>query len=108
MCKALKEKKVDIAVALTEGLVAGKHFCLWNVYNFFHVDRVKEKSDFRIIATYVQSPLKWAAVAAPDSKIESLKDLKGKTFGISRFGSGSHIQSFVLASNEGLKDSLED
>ncbi len=41
---------------------------------------------------------RWGIFVHPDAKdIQSVSDLKGKTVGISRFGSGSHLMSFVLA-----------
>lgn len=87
MVRSLENGDVDVAIALTEGLVAAK---------------LKEKSNFKIIGTYVDSPLCWASVAKFDNdSISSLKDLKNKIFGISRYGSGSHIMSYILADNQG-------
>ena len=40
-------------------------------------------------------------VTGPNSKLKTLDDLVGKTIGISRFGSGSHLMSFVLADEKG-------
>jgi len=84
MTRALRTGEVDVAVALTEGIVA---------------DLVNVGPAFKIIATYVQSPLHWGAFVHPDSSIRSLDGLKGKTFGISRPGSGSQIMPFVLGNN---------
>lgn len=86
MCLALREKQVEIAIALTEGLVS---------------DRIKNQSNFRIVGTYVQSPLQWATVIKKGrTDLKYLADIKGTRVGISRNGSGSHIMSFVLANNE--------
>jgi sulfonate transport system substrate-binding protein len=86
MCKDLRENKLDVAIALTEGLVS---------------DIVKNENEdvYRIIGTYVQSPLHWAIATKPD-RIKSISELNDKTIGISRFGSGSHIMSFLLAERE--------
>lgn len=93
MVRSLESRRVDIAIALTEGLVAAK---------------LNEKSKLKVVATYVDSPLHWASVAGyNNSQINSLKDLKDKTFGISRFGSGSHIMSYILADNEGWNASKD-
>lgn len=89
MCKALRENKLDVAVALTEGLVSD-------------IAKNQNEDVFRICGTYVQSPLVWAIVTKSNSShhIETLSDLNGKNIGISRFGSGSHIMSFLLAERE--------
>jgi len=84
MCRALRNGEIDVAVALTEGTIA-------DIVNFGPA--------FKIIATYVQSPLHWAAVVNPDSSIRSIDDLRGKTFGISRPGSGSQLMAYVMAND---------
>eukprot|EP01112_Ceratiomyxa_fruticulosa_P010864 TRINITY_DN2895_c0_g1_i1.p1 TRINITY_DN2895_c0_g1~~TRINITY_DN2895_c0_g1_i1.p1 ORF type:complete len:581 (-),score=142.94 TRINITY_DN2895_c0_g1_i1:94-1836(-) len=91
MINALKEGSVDIAVALTEGLVA---------------EIAKNESDITLISTYVESPLCWAISVGKDSPINGVEELRGKTWGISRFTSGSHLMVFVLALQRGwdLKD----
>jgi hypothetical protein len=57
---------------------------------------------FKICGTYVDSPLKWGIVINPNSShgVKNLSDLSDKTIGISRYGSGSHIMSFLLAERE--------
>lgn len=89
MCKALRENKLDVAIALTEGLVSD-------------IAKNPKEDVFRICGTYVQSPLVWAVVTKANSShhIETLSYLNGKNIGISRFGSGSHIMSFLLAERE--------
>src|SRR5690554_1006573 len=42
----------------------------------------------------------WGIFVRPDSTIQSVSDLKGKTIGISRYGSGSHLMSYVLADQQ--------
>jgi len=88
MCAALREGQLDIAVALTEGLVA---------------DLVRNGPCYHIVAEYVQSPLNWGIAVAADSSIKTLSELEGSIFGISRFGSGSHIMAFVMAERDGWK-----
>lgn len=89
MIANLKSKKLDVIVALTEGIVA---------------DIAKTRSDIRIVGTYVQSPLCWAISAgSKNDKINSTKDLKGATWGVSRMGSGSHLMATVLSSQNGWK-----
>jgi len=96
MISNLKNKSVDVIIALTEGLVS---------------EIAKNRSDIRIIGTYVQSPLCWAISAAKDSTttgplkrpIRSVDDLDGATWAVSRMGSGSHLMASVLAATKGWK-----
>ncbi|KAK9373797.1 uncharacterized protein V1513DRAFT_402317 [Lipomyces chichibuensis] len=87
MIKALKENDIDMAVGLTEGWVAG----LGN-----------RRAEYKIVGTYVQSPLRWA-ISTGDNRedIQSIADLQGKCFGVSRLGSGSYVMAFVLARQQG-------
>ncbi|KAL0484218.1 POT1 [Acrasis kona] len=87
MCLALRDNQLDVAIALTEGLTS---------------DIIKNGDDsYRIAGTYVQTPLKWGIVTSSKSTtVKKLSDLHNKTIGISRFGSGSHIMSFLLAERE--------
>jgi len=89
MINKLKSNEVDIIVALTEGLV----------------NDIVSGSDIRLIGTYVQSPLIWSVSTGKDSIFNSIEDLKGEKFGISRYQSGSHLMSCVLASQYGWKQS---
>eukprot|EP00128_Syssomonas_multiformis_P014170 Colp12_sorted_trinity150504_noHs@31753 len=89
MIPMLKEGSLDVAIALTEGLVASL---------------AKGEDSFRIIGTYTTCPLTWAVSTGANSDIHSISDLDGKTVGISRFGSGSHIMSFVMAKDSGFKE----
>jgi ABC-type nitrate/sulfonate/bicarbonate transport system substrate-binding protein len=61
-----------------------------------------------LLGTYVDSPLCWAINVGKNATFESVEDLRGQTFGISRFGSGSHLMAYVLASTRGwnLKEDL--
>ena len=47
------------------------------------------------------TPLCWAVVSGAASAITSVDGLKGKTFAISRLGSGSHLMACVLAVQRG-------
>ena len=89
MVKMLQNKELDLAIALTEGLVTAI---------------AKGSNDLTIIGTYVDAPLTWAISAGQYSPHESVETLKGGTIGISRLGSGSHIMSFVLADQKGWLD----
>lgn len=85
MISQLKEGRVDVIVALTEGLVAD----------------IAKGSDLRLISTYVESPLTWAISTGKNSAYHSVEDLRRQPIGVSRMGSGSHIMSYVLAMQRG-------
>lgn len=91
MMTALAEGSVDVAIALTEGVVSAA---------------AKEKcASIRVVAPYVMSPLAWGvASGATDSGPRSLAELAALPevrVGVSRMGSGSHLMSFLLAEEQG-------
>ncbi|GAA5973472.1 hypothetical protein JCM11641_006480 [Rhodosporidiobolus odoratus] len=86
---AIKDGKVDIAIALTESLIAGI---------------AKKTAEFKLVGTYVTSPLNWAVIVGKASKYQKLEDLRGEKIGISRIGSGSQ----VMASYMGLREKWVD
>lgn len=81
MNKALREKKADIAVLLTESFVKDK----------------TEGNPGKILGYHVLSPLTWGIHVPANSSVESINDLKEAPFLISRYGSGSHLMAFLLA-----------
>ncbi|CAF2035606.1 unnamed protein product [Rotaria magnacalcarata] len=89
MINKLKSNEVDVIVALTEGLI----------------NDIANGSDIRLIGTYVESPLIWSVSTGINSIYNSIEDLKGEKFGISRYQSGSHLMSCVLANQYGWKQS---
>ena len=87
MIANLKNKKLDVIIALTEGIVA---------------DIAKNSSDVRMLGTYVSSPLCWAiSTGSKNDKVKCVDDLKGATWAVSRMGSGSHLMATVLCSQKG-------
>jgi len=68
--------------ALTDPLIAGI---------------VKGSSAYKLVGSYVTSPLNWAVITGKSSKYNSIGDLKGTTIGISRPGSGSQTMALVMA-----------
>lgn len=85
MCKALREKEIDLAVILTEGIIRD----------------IINGNDCKIIQVFVQSPLIWGIHVANNSNYHEISDLKGTAAAISRFGSGSHLMAYVNAENRG-------
>ncbi|KAI8374717.1 uncharacterized protein BYT42DRAFT_499263 [Radiomyces spectabilis] len=86
MTQKLQDKQLDLAIALTEGLVAGIN---------------KGQDWYKIVGTYVDSPLCWAISTGKQSKHSSIDSLHKSNVGISRLGSGSHIMAYVLADQQG-------
>lgn len=86
LIKLLNSNEVDIAIGLTEAFVS---------------DIAKGNEIYKLIGTYVESPLCWAVSSGIDrSDFNQLSDLQGKKIGVSRIGSGSYIMSFVLGLQE--------
>lgn len=81
MVAALADGTLDVAVALTEGMVAG----------------VTAGLDARIIGVAIPSPLQWGVHVATGSELETKADLVGTRAAISRRGSGSHLMTYVMA-----------
>jgi ABC-type nitrate/sulfonate/bicarbonate transport system substrate-binding protein len=85
MCQMLRDGETDIAVILTEGIVKD----------------IVAGNPSSIVQVYVKSPLIWGIHVAANSSYKTLADLKNTKAAISRFGSGSHLMSFVNAQNQG-------
>lgn len=83
MCKALREKEIDLAVILTEGIIKD----------------IINGNPSTIIQTFVQSPLIWGVHVAANSDYKTMDDIRGKKAAISRYGSGSHLMSYINAEN---------
>lgn len=83
MCQMLRNGETDIAVILTEGIVKD----------------IVAGNDTKIVQVYVKSPLIWGIHVAANSKFEKISDLENKKVAISRYGSGSHLMSYVNAQN---------
>ncbi|HSZ72732.1 MAG TPA: ABC transporter substrate-binding protein [Cytophagaceae bacterium] len=77
----LADKKLDLAVLLTEGAVAA----------------VSKGCPARLLHFTVRSPLIWGVHTGTASSLQDIESIKGKTFAISRFGSGSHLMAIVQA-----------
>ncbi|KAL8808805.1 MAG: hypothetical protein Q9200_004004 [Gallowayella weberi] len=98
MVTALQAGDIDIAIGLTEGWIAA---IAKSSPPDQAVDDLSNPNEFRLVGTYVQTPLCWAISTGQErDDITSVEDLKGKRVGVSRIGSGSYIMSFVLADRE--------
>ncbi len=83
MCKALREKEIDLAVILTEGIIKD----------------IIEGNPSKIVQVFVSTPLVWGIHVAYNSKYNSIEDIRGAKAAISRFGSGSHLMAYINAKN---------
>lgn len=92
LTKMLDAKEIDLAVLLTEGILA-------NIAN---------GGEHKIVQVFVKSPLNWGIHVPANSKIHHKHALKGKRYAISRFGSGSHIMAYVLSSELAYEIKTED
>lgn len=92
MAQALREQRLDAAMLLTEGAVAG----------------IAAGAGFKIVGLYTESPLLWGIHVPATSRFRTVGDLRGARYAISRKGSGSHLMAFVHARRQGWPlDGLE-
>ncbi|KAK1921679.1 hypothetical protein DB88DRAFT_498841 [Papiliotrema laurentii] len=85
----LKNGEIDVCIALTDALIAGL---------------ANGQTSYKLVGRYISSPLRWAIITGKDSKYQSVDELKGTTFGISRLGSGSQVMASVLSLQEGWSE----
>lgn len=85
MMHDLREGTLDVAIALTEGVVA----------------EIINRQSCRIAQWFVTSPLRWGVHVAATTSYQQIADLQDKTFAVSRLGSGSHLMAYVLAQHHG-------
>lgn len=85
MATALEKGEVDVALMLSEGAVA----------------KNASGSAIQLCGTYVASSLIWGVHVKHDCGLKSKEELKGKMFGISRMGSGSHLMAAVMGHDFG-------
>lgn len=83
--EALKTGRVDLATPLTEGVVTA----------------IANGNPSELVSGWVDSPLDWGVFAAGSSPAETVTDLEGQRFAISRFGSGSELMSRVMSNEYG-------
>lgn len=85
MMEALRSQEIDIAVALTEGIIAD----------------IINNGGSCILQQFITTPLKWGIHVAAGSSYEEIEELEGKKYAISRMGSGSHLMAYVDAEMRG-------
>ncbi|MCF6280027.1 MAG: substrate-binding domain-containing protein [Flavobacteriaceae bacterium] len=85
MCKALRNKEIDVAVVLTEGIIKD----------------IINGNKSKIVQTYINSPLLWGIHVGAESNYQKVTDLENKKPAISRVGSGSQLIAIVNAKKNG-------
>jgi ABC-type nitrate/sulfonate/bicarbonate transport system substrate-binding protein len=86
--------EIDIAIALTDPLLAGI---------------AKGSTSYRLVGSYVTSPLRWAVITGKDSNYISIDDLRGTTLGISRQGRSANVHHWdhVVIAHTGFPVALK-
>lgn len=87
MCKSLRNNELDLAIALTEGVVTD----------------IMQGNPSKIVQFYVNSPLRWGIFVNAKSNINTINEMQGHKYAISRYKSGSHLMAFVNANNNNLQ-----
>ena len=82
---ALAEGEIDMATPLTEGAITA----------------IANGNPSKLVSMWVESPLLWGVHVAGSSKAQTIDDVQGQRFAISRFGSGSELMTRVLADDLG-------
>jgi len=92
MCEALRNKTIDIAIILTEGIIKD----------------IINGNEAKLVKFYVKSPLFWGIHVGFQSKYTSVTELEKAKIAISRYGSGSHLMAIVNAHLQGFNlDNLD-
>ncbi|TFY81221.1 hypothetical protein EWM64_g2793 [Hericium alpestre] len=82
----LTNDEIDVAIALTDPLISGI---------------AKGSKAYKLVGSYVTTPLNWAVITGKQSPYNDIKDLEGTKIGISRHGSGSQTMAYVMALQQG-------
>ncbi|RDA84090.1 hypothetical protein CP532_1471 [Ophiocordyceps camponoti-leonardi (nom. inval.)] len=91
MVTAIRAGEIDVGIGLTEGWIAG-----------LGREGVEGDGGYRLVGTYVETPLRWAiSTGAQRKDLASIDSLRGRRIGISRPGSGSQVMGYVLADEQG-------
>ena len=85
MTKALADGEVDLCILLTEGII----------------NAIVKGNPSKIISEYVTTALTWGVHTGAKNTLDNYRDIYDKKYGISRFGSGSHLMAIVDANSNG-------
>ena len=73
MVTSLQSNEIDVGIGLTEGWIAA-------------LGKQKEAASFKLVGTYVDTPLCWAINTGAERALRSVGQLNGKKIGVSRVG----------------------
>ena len=83
LVKSLNSGELDLATLLTEGAIKG----------------IDAGGEYKILNFFVDSPLIWGIHVPASSDLHAMDQLRGKKYAISRYGSGSHLISYLDTRN---------
>ncbi len=92
MCQMLRNGEIDMAIALTEGVIAD----------------IIQGNPSKIVQFYVNSPLRWGIYTGAKNQLHNLENIEGKKYAISRYKSGSHLMAYVNAARLGIEITEDD
>lgn len=72
MVTSLQSDEIDIGIGLTEGWITALG--------------LQKDAGFKLVGTYVETPLCWAISTGIEREFESVDQLNGKKIGVSRIG----------------------
>lgn len=81
MTKALRDGEVDACILLTEGIVKD----------------IIAGNPSKIVSGYINTPLIWGIHTGAENTLQHHNQIYDRQYGISRFGSGSHLMAIVDA-----------
>ena len=84
MNQALRAGTIDMAVILSEGIIKD----------------IIDGNPSKIVQAYIKTPLIWGIHVGAKSDYQTIDDLKNTRAAISRYGSGSHLMTYLLAQKE--------
>ena len=73
MVTSLQSNEIDIGVGLTEGWITA-------------LGKQQEDAGFKLVGTYVETPLCWAISTGAERKLHTVDELNGRRIGVSRIG----------------------
>ncbi len=87
MTRALREDEIDVCILLTEGIIKD----------------IIAGNQSKIISGYINTPLIWGVHTGANNSLNNLSEIYSHQYGISRFGSGSHLMAIVDATGQEMK-----
>ena len=73
MITSLQSNEIDVGIGLTEGWITA-------------LGKQRDAAGFKLVGTYVETPLCWAISTGIGREIEDVRQLEGKKIGVSRIG----------------------